>query len=167
MVVSGERNMNHMLTDNWGSRVETHSCPGGNSSIHPWFSAANWSRTWPSSGLKEGFTAFQRGCRPWCTQEAQVSQLDLKFCLPNPDQITYDYHKPSNTQSRPISMSSQSWSVPSLGGRESQRGSSMESVQGKVYKVMLRSETPVSAHPWASISGTSLSFSYILCYSFE
>ena len=39
------------------------------------------------------------------------------------------------------------WSVPSLGGCESQRGSSMESMQGKLYKHMLRSETPVSAHP--------------------
>ena len=35
----------------------------------------------------------------------------------------------------------------SLGGHESQSGTSMESLHGKFYKDMLRSETPVSSHP--------------------
>ena len=56
-----------------------------------------------------------------------------------------------NTESTPSSMSSQiwRWSVPGLGERESQGqyGSSMESVHGKFYKDMLRSETSVSSHP--------------------
>ncbi len=45
-------------------RVETptpasgcHSWPAGNSGRHPWFSVANWSRTWPSQACKRAFAS--------------------------------------------------------------------------------------------------------------